>query len=179
MKQARTILTWAVAAAIGAGTALWVQAAPVFTEQINLPDEVISLARIKRLRIDVKDMPNHPATRGVKKTEVHARCVRMLKKAGLEVTDDPTDPVLTIGLSIYDDGEGTDTLALVVIIGVYQPVRLGRLDLDRELVVPTISLLDGRVARPKEVERVIYDELTKHVTQLTWFIGKATKAMKE
>ena len=57
MKHARTMLTWVLAAGFSAGTTPWVQTAPVFNSKIELPDGMISLARISKLRIDMKDTP--------------------------------------------------------------------------------------------------------------------------
>ena len=156
------------AAAVVAALTLAAVAGPLLPEKPNIPREVLSLAQIKRIRLEVTPFPRLLTDAGILPDEVKRKWRQRLEKKGIEVTTNPNDPTLRLRIDLVAEPSLPSTLAALIFISLEQDVHLKRLD--RDIVLPTFTnylvSLDTRQRMIKTMPAGIGRVLEKFITMV-------------
>ena len=161
----------AVAAAVGTITLL-ATAAPFVPPQVALPAELLSMAQLERVRVEVSELPDIFEKAGLTRDKVVQTLRVELRGAGVAVEDDPDLPRLVVTLASLRDGAQPDAVGVYIVFGLHQAVTLHRLG--RDMVVPTATLATGRLTSRAHLATTLRRELDQMVQRLTRSIRQAS-----
>ncbi|MAE66381.1 MAG: hypothetical protein CMJ18_19090 [Phycisphaeraceae bacterium] len=117
--------------------------APIVPSGPNLAHDVLSLAGISKVALDVEEMTPLLRAAGLSAGKVKLAWSKALQGAGIEVVDDDVDvPRLHLRTKASVE-EGLTGIGFASYLQVWQPVRIERLD--RKLKVPTYVYVMGGV----------------------------------
>lgn len=122
-------LLLAVMASIIAGSRS-TDAAPVAPTRRALPDEIMVLADIKKVNLDIREFSPLLKNAGLLARNVEVEWEKELEKAGLEVVDDAGPDVATLQVDsrAADDADIPDGVGFATFLKVYRPVRVEGFD---------------------------------------------------
>lgn len=105
-------------------------AAPIAPVRRTLPDEIMVLADIKKVQLDIREFAPLLKQAGLNSRRVEDNWREQLSKAGLEVVDDIGPDVVTITLDsrAADDANIPDGVGFATFLKVYRPVRVDGFD---------------------------------------------------
>lgn len=153
--------------------AVWTIAAPILPDKPEMPEEVLSLAGIHKLRLSQREIPD--LVKGhLTRERVREICVERLARGGILVEDDPDLPGIDVGFQVNESEAHPDMVGLVVVVGVYQTVRVHRLE--RDMTLPTVSFVGGIATTKADAADVLAAQLRLHLGHLTTAIRHATAA---
>ena len=95
MTRKTSMIYWTGGSAVVGVVALAVVAAPVLPTRRALPKEVLSLAGLSQVQLDLKPFPDALLNAGVRRDQVEASWRKQLARAGIEVTTEPDAPTLS------------------------------------------------------------------------------------
>lgn len=123
---------WAAAGPIAPGAG---RPAPLAKQALN--DEMLSVAGITRVRINVAELHHRLRKLEIDRAQVHEIFRQRLVDVGIEVDDDPDLPQLGLLLNAGFNHDNPEYLAVSIVIGVHQRVHVERLD--QQMNVATMS----------------------------------------
>ena len=115
----------------------WCIAAPILPKSTLLPDDVLSLAGLTGVRIEVEQLPRVLEEQDITIEMIEDEIRRALKGANITVVDDTEGPKLAIMLGAATDQRVPDAMGLNIRVNLYQMVTVERLN--RRLYVPTFT----------------------------------------
>ena len=124
-----------VVAGMAVGLTLGALAGPVLFDEPKMPDDVVSLAGIDKLAIEIKPFPGSLEDVGVTTDLIRDRWIKRLKEADFEIVEGRDQPRLWLDMRARSDPALGETYAFIARIRFIQPVYIERLD--RTLNVPT------------------------------------------
>ncbi len=141
--------------------ALGVMAAPIFGQRSNLPDELLSLANITKVTLDVNGgaLPEEFLEAGVTSEKLTGAITKRLTDAGYQVVDGDARPRLVFTALVLTDASVPDTLGFIVFFDVVEDVRLHRLE--RDFTLPTSTLSAHGVRSRKLLAEGVMQELDR------------------
>lgn len=157
---------WMGMSAVTVALSLAVVAGPLLPEKPNVPREVLSLAGLETVKLEVAPFPRPLLDAGILPGEVERRWQERLGEENIEVTTDPNDPTLKLRIDLVTDVSLPSAVVALIFITLEQDVHLKRLD--RDIVLPTFTnylvSLDTRErtmeTMPTGIERVLEKFIT-------------------
>ena len=161
----------ATAALVGLAGGWWVSAGPVLPKVPKPSDEMISLAGLKKFRLNAQ--PVIGFSKDVHSiTEFAEKVFReQVEAAGFEVGRDLDLPQVSLTVIGNADPDQPDALSLYVAISVYQPVYVDRLQ--RKLVVPTATILKPELTTQGRLLDTLREQVAFTVSMMRNFVKTA------
>ena len=172
MSTIRFTVVLIVLAGLVAGIVL---AGPVLPSKPAVADEVISLANLKRLQLDVQPLLGVPGDTEGLHEHLTDRLRRQLTDADVEIVEDRTAPRLVMQVTGTTHRDHGPVVGLTVILTLYQQVTVERLD--RSLNTPTAVIVSTRLAGPDQVKPALEQRVTFLTKSLLDYIDNGTTAM--
>lgn len=160
-------------AAVMTGLAL---ASPMGPVRRYLPDEIRSLANLKRVRIDVRPPQGALANSDLTIERFEEALTRHLDRVGIKIDDDPELPKLVLATVGVETEHHPEMLAWNLVIAVHQRVLLRRAG--QELTVPTASMSQIMLVSRKESVKGIDPAVKKSINTLVEYVRQAELAQK-
>lgn len=114
---------------------LFAWSAPLVPKRALPSDQVLSLSRLKKIRLQVGALPVELVNAGLTVEDIKTKWQQRLVDAGFEVTKETDAP--TIELRTITDPRLPDAIAINPYLLLHQPVNITRID--RELMLPTYA----------------------------------------
>lgn len=162
-----------VLASVAAVAAL---AAPFVPGRRPLPPEVLSLADLTVLQLEVADLSSTYTDAGLRSENIRDQVTRRLTDAGIELREDSDMPRLVVKLATLVDEDQPDAVCVYVVMGIHQDVTVNRLK--RSMLLPTATVATGKLCTKAKLVGVAQDEVGNLTDRITRFIRQATEAPK-
>lgn len=139
VNQSCTRLRLVVLSVTCSGLSLMCVASPILPgiEPNHGLDDVISLAGLEQVRLDIKPIPRQLAAQQITVNLLRKRAVAALGNRELEVVEDSDAPTLEFTILEVSDPAVPGALAFSTRLSLFQNAQVDRLD--RKLVVPTYT----------------------------------------
>ena len=137
MTRCTSTIHWTGFLAVVGAVALAVVAAPVLPARPVLPTEVLSLAGLSQVQLDLKPFPDELLDADVRRDQVKASWRKRLARAGIEVTTEPDAPTLSLRVDVVTERSVPAAMTTLVFISLEQDVQVKRLG--RDTVLPTFT----------------------------------------
>ncbi len=160
--------------AVALGISLAGRAAPILPGSAprDAPDEALSLAGLKRVRIEVLPLPPLLKDAGVRPSNLRQLLIVPLEEAGIKIEEEPDLPRIVVKVFMATDEQQPQALSIGVVVAVHQRVRVRRLD--RSLVVPTATVTQVAQASRETARDAVERELQVVAHALQRIIRVAT-----
>ena len=176
MKVFRPQLMWMIVAAIMAAS-LWVYGGPLLpTNKGVMPEEVQSLAGLRKFHLEVASVPRLLIKRGVTEEQLIEIARSRFEVAGFQILDDPGLPTLMIQMSTKTQREQPKAVSLGVVTSLRQNVTVTRLG--RDIMVPTTTIWSTHLTTRDKVVPDAETALIKNMNMLTSLIHHATEEIE-
>ncbi|MAE67578.1 MAG: hypothetical protein CMJ18_25250 [Phycisphaeraceae bacterium] len=140
----------------------------------KVPDELLSLADVKAIRLDAGPLPRRLLGIGAD-TEAYRQVIRKaLKESGFEISEDEDAPMLVSRVLVNEDPEHPGTIAIQHVIALRQRVVVDRLD--RRLVVPTASVSIVTLASHDNAAAKLDSAVRRNLRTFQLMVNRATNA---
>lgn len=136
---------------------LAVIAGPIFADRNQYPDELLALANITEVAIEINPLPMEFTEAGITADKIRDKVKARLTQAGYTVVEGDFSPRLSFTALTLTDPSVPDTVGFVVFFDVVQHIRIHRLD--RDFVMPTSTLSAQGVRSRKLLNDGVMKEL--------------------
>jgi len=138
----------AVAAASIVLTAWICRAVPILPEEVKLSNEILSLADLNRLHVELTVMPDTPQDKNLPTGAMVERVEDALEQRGIEVTNaERAEATLQINLLLFTNADQPEMICAAFHLSLEQSVELKRIG--KQSVVPTYALVHGMLTTRK------------------------------
>lgn len=144
-------------------------AAPIRPTQPKLPDEVIALAGIKEVFVQVDPIPPAAKNAGIDQKLLTDAFREEVERVGLKVVDRNDVPKVVFQVMAPTYREHDDVIGVMTIVAVHQPVTIKRTGDD--LTVPTASMTRATISN---IDRARFD-LDREVRSMAQFLATLIK----
>ena len=173
MTRRTSTIHWAGVLAVVGVVALAVVAAPVLPTRRALPREVLSLAGLTDVQLDLKPFPEALLDAGVQRDQVEASWRKQLAAAGIEVTTEPDAPTLSLRVDVVTERSVPSAMTTLVFISLEQDVQLKRLE--RDMVLPTFTHYSVNLESKDRMNKMFRPLIDGVLGKFIMLVERATK----
>jgi hypothetical protein len=154
-------------------TGLWVHGKPILPRQRELSDQALTLADLKRVRIDITPLAEVLKKNRVKITKLENIMRDELARVEVTVGDDRELPRINLTVLGASDPDVADAVGLTIVLMVNQRATVHRLEQTFD-DVPTATLLEHAMAQTDQVAGAVERELLDAMWLLRTLIRQAS-----
>lgn len=162
MPRSRMLLRSIATGAVILAAASLGQSGPVVPDATRPPDTVLSLGKLKRVRLSIHPPPRVLTNLGITTDAVESDWTRRLEDAGFEVGNEDGLVTLTVSIVVTPANDEASRVLIVNQLNVRQEAHIDRLD--RKLTVPTYTHPIIIIEPIDSVGRAVRGNLEKLVT---------------
>jgi hypothetical protein len=140
----------------------------------QIPDEILSLANVKQVRVEFENLPADLQKAGMTSERFQTFAKKKLTDAGIELVTTGDVPVLMIKAVTITDPSVPEATALIFFCDVQQRIKVMRID--RELNVPTCTAIAYATARRDKLGEMADRQADLVMTRLIDYVQMAAKA---
>lgn len=144
-------------------------AAPIRPSKPKLPPEVIGLAGIEEVRVQVDPIPLAAKNAGIDQELLTVAFREEVERVGLKVVEREDVPKVVFQVMAPTHADHEDVIGVMTIVAVHQPVTIERTG--KSLTVPTASMTRASIS---SVDRARF-ELDREVRSIAQFLATLIK----
>ena len=153
-------------------------AGPLLPEARQMPDEVLSVAELKQVTIEVSPLQSELKVLGANKALAEQTFTEELREIGLEVLEEQSThiPHLVLTVRAKTDPKQPEAISIVTFLATEQEVDLKRLD--RTFKLPTNVVVDVFLTTVGEANREVVNRVRHTVQLLERAVRHGTTALR-
>ena len=155
-------------------TGLMATAAPFLPGRRQVPAEVLSLTGLKQIRVDVEPHSRLLGSGGLSIVQTRRNIEKLLVDGGLTLSSKPDTPTLQVVMLTSAHPAHREVVAVTYHLSLHQSVAIERLD--RIVLVPTYTLVNGELVPVDDVLQNVQNVLPSMVLQFLSRIETADRA---